>query len=70
MADIRAFRATRYDLGRTGALAEVIAPPYDVIDQALSDKLHAQSPYNVIRLMACCIVHVVCNGGRARTPCR
>lgn len=51
MADIRAFQAFHYDLGRVGALAEVIAPPYDVIDSALSDQLHAQSPYNVIRLI-------------------
>lgn len=51
MADIRAFRAFRYDLGRAGALHEVVAPPYDVIDSALQDKLYAQSPYNVIRLI-------------------
>lgn len=51
MADIRAFRGLRYDLGRVGALSSVIAPPYDVIDDALSDKLHAQSEYNVIRLI-------------------
>lgn len=51
MADIRAFRATRYDLSRVGALADVIAPPYDVIDTPLSDQLHAKSPYNVIRLI-------------------
>ncbi len=36
MADIRAFRAFRYDLGRVGALSDVIAPPYDVIDATSS----------------------------------
>ncbi len=51
MADIRAFRAFRYDLGRVGTLSDVIAPPYDVIDQALQDALYARSPYNVIRLI-------------------
>src|SRR5207248_3053567 len=35
MADIRAFRAYRYDLGRVGALSDVVPPPYDVIDPAL-----------------------------------
>lgn len=51
MADIRAFRAFRYDLGRVGALADVIAPPYDVIDAGLQQKLYDKSPYNVIRLI-------------------
>jgi uncharacterized protein (DUF1015 family) len=51
MADIRAFRAYRYDLGRAGTLAEVVAPPYDVIDPALQDALYARSPYNVVRLI-------------------
>src|SRR5262245_17606912 len=51
MADIRAFRAFRYDLGRVGALADVIAPPYDVIDADLQQKLNERSPYNVIRLI-------------------
>src|SRR5271166_2790529 len=51
MADIRAFRAYRYDLGRVGALSDVVAPPYDVIDSALQDRLYARSPHNVIRLI-------------------
>jgi uncharacterized protein (DUF1015 family) len=51
MADIRAFRAHRYDLGRVGALGDVIAPPYDVIDPALQQTLYDRSPYNVIRLI-------------------
>ena len=51
MADIRAFRAYRYDLGRVGALSDVIAPPYDVIDPALQQALYDRSPYNVIRLI-------------------
>ena len=51
MADIRAFRACRYDLGRVGALSDVVAPPYDVIDRALQAQLYARSPYNVVRLI-------------------
>jgi uncharacterized protein (DUF1015 family) len=51
MADVRAFRAHRYDLGRVGALSDVIAPPYDVIDPTLQTALYARSPYNVIRLI-------------------
>ncbi len=51
MADIRAFRAYRYDLGRVGSLGDVVAPPYDVIDPALQDVLYARSPYNVVRLV-------------------
>ncbi|MFO0926952.1 MAG: DUF1015 domain-containing protein [Gemmataceae bacterium] len=50
MADIRAFRGFRYDLGRVGALSDVVAPPYDVIDPALQQALYDRSPYNVIRL--------------------
>src|SRR5215468_2225788 len=51
MADIRAFRAFRYDPGRVGALSDVIAPPYDVIDPGLQQSLYDRSPYNVIRLI-------------------
>src|SRR5262245_40754089 len=51
MADVQAFRAFRYDLARVGALGEVIAPPYDVIDLPLQDSLYARSPHNVIRLI-------------------
>src|SRR5437867_2302954 len=50
MADIRAFRGYRYDLGRVGALTDVVAPPYDVIGPALQQALYDRSPYNVIRL--------------------
>src|SRR5262245_46704776 len=51
MADIHAFRAFRYDLGRVGALGDVVAPPYDVIDPALQQSLYDRSPFNVIRLI-------------------
>src|SRR3954447_13979851 len=50
MPDIRAFRGIRYDMAQVGALSDVVAPPYDVIDPALQDRLYDASPYNVIRL--------------------
>lgn len=51
MADIRAFRAHRYDLGQVGTLSDVVAPPYDVIDASLQQALYERSPYNVVRLI-------------------
>src|SRR5437660_7799965 len=51
MAEIQAFRGFRYDLGRVGALSDVVAPPYDVIDPALQQALYERSPYNVVRLI-------------------
>jgi uncharacterized protein (DUF1015 family) len=51
MADVRPFRAIRYELGRVGALRDVVAPPYDVIDPPLQDALYRKSPYNVVRLI-------------------
>lgn len=50
MADIRAFRGIRYDLGRTGTLSDLVAPPYDVIDPALQQSLQKKSPYNAVRV--------------------
>jgi uncharacterized protein (DUF1015 family) len=50
MADIRAFRGFRYDLGRAGALTDLVAPPYDVIDATLQERLYDRSLFNAIRL--------------------
>lgn len=50
MADIQAFRAFRYDLGRAGTLADVIAPPFDCIDPKLRDSLEGRSANNVVRI--------------------
>ncbi len=50
MPDVRAFRGVRYDVAQVGALSDVIAPPYDVIDSALQETLYQASPYNSIRL--------------------
>ena len=51
MAEVQAFRGYRYDLGQVGALSDVVAPPYDVIDANLQQSLYDRSPYNVIRLI-------------------
>jgi uncharacterized protein (DUF1015 family) len=50
MPDILPFRGVRYDVARVGTLSDVVAPPYDVIDSALQDRLYRASEYNVIRL--------------------
>ena len=50
MPDVRPFRGIRFDMTKVGALSDVVAPPYDVIDAALQDRLYAASPFNIIRL--------------------
>ncbi|MFZ1995401.1 MAG: DUF1015 domain-containing protein [Solirubrobacteraceae bacterium] len=50
MADIQPIRALRYDLDRTGGLQDVVAPPYDVIDETQRAALQDRSPYNVVRI--------------------
>ncbi len=51
MPKIQAFRGLRYDLGQVGSLSDVIAPPYDVIDDDFRDELYKKHPANVIRLI-------------------
>jgi uncharacterized protein (DUF1015 family) len=48
MADIQPLRALRYDPSLVGELAEVVAPPYDVIDSSQRAALLARSPFNVV----------------------
>jgi uncharacterized protein (DUF1015 family) len=47
MADVQPLRALHYNLAQVGPLADVVAPPYDVIDGAQREELLARSPYNV-----------------------
>ncbi len=47
MADIRAFRAYRYNLERVAA-ADVLTQPYDKITPAMQERYYATSPYNLI----------------------
>ncbi|MEX0718452.1 MAG: DUF1015 domain-containing protein [Planctomycetaceae bacterium] len=51
MADVEPFRGWRYDLGQVGDLADVTAPPYDVIDPAGQKALYEKHPCNVVRLI-------------------
>lgn len=51
MPEIQAFRAIRYNLGHIGALSDVVAPPYDVIDAELQDQLYRRHPCNIVRLI-------------------
>jgi uncharacterized protein (DUF1015 family) len=49
VAQVSPLQAAHYDLGKV-TLAEVVAPPYDVIDDAQRAELAARSPYNVVQL--------------------
>ena len=52
MADIYPFRGVRYDAPRLGVpLADLVAPPYDVISRDAQDALYARHPANVVRLI-------------------
>ena len=50
MAELRPFRALRYNAGIAGDVAAALAPPYDIIDAAEQAALYQRSPHNVIRL--------------------
>ena len=50
MADIRPFRALRYDLQQVSA-AEVVTQPYDKITAAMQERYYAASPYNLVRII-------------------
>ncbi len=51
MPEIQPFRGIRYDLGHVGSLSDVVAPPYDVIDEPLQRALYQRHPCNVVRLI-------------------
>jgi uncharacterized protein (DUF1015 family) len=50
MAVVKPFRALRYDEAAAGPLEQLVAPPYDVIDDERREELRDRSPYNVVRL--------------------
>jgi uncharacterized protein (DUF1015 family) len=50
LAEIKPFRALRYDTSRAGSLEQLIAPPYDVIGPEERERHLARSPYNVVHL--------------------
>jgi uncharacterized protein (DUF1015 family) len=51
MAEVHPFRGWRYDLAQVGSLADVTAPPYDVIGPADQKELYERHPCNVVRLI-------------------
>jgi uncharacterized protein (DUF1015 family) len=50
VAEVSPIQAVHYDLGKVGSLADVVAPPYDVIDETQRAELAARSPYNAVEL--------------------
>ena len=50
MAEVRAIEAVHYDLKAVGSLADVAAPPYDVIDARKRAELLKRSPFNVVEI--------------------
>ena len=50
MAEVRPFRALRYDEDVAGPLAALVAPPYDVLDDEQRQRLRGLSGHNVVRL--------------------
>jgi uncharacterized protein (DUF1015 family) len=50
LAEIKPFRALRYDTERAGPLDDLVAPPYDVIGPEERERFLERSPYNVVRL--------------------
>lgn len=49
MADVRPFRALRYDPAHAD-LALTLAPPYDIISPGEQAELYQRSPYNAVRI--------------------
>ena len=50
MADVQPLTALHYNLTAVPSLADVVAPPYDVIDPARREALLARSPFNVVEI--------------------
>ncbi len=50
MAEVLPFQSLHYDLAKVGALSDVVAPPYDVIDKEQRTALVARSEHNVVEL--------------------
>jgi uncharacterized protein (DUF1015 family) len=50
MAEVQPLETLRYEPAAVGSLEQVIAPPYDVIDEAQRTELLARSPFNVVEI--------------------
>jgi uncharacterized protein (DUF1015 family) len=50
MADVQPLRALHYEPSVAGALSDLVAPPYDVIDAAQRAQLAGRSPFNEVNV--------------------
>ncbi len=50
MAEVQPLRTLRYEPRAVGSLEDVIAPPYDVIDEQMRGELAVRSPFNVVEI--------------------
>jgi uncharacterized protein (DUF1015 family) len=50
MAEVRPLEALHYNLSAISSLADVTAPPYDVVDSRQRAELLARSPLNVVEI--------------------
>ena len=50
LAQIKPFRALRYQLEKAGRIEELTCPPYDIISETQRQAYLECNPYNVIRL--------------------
>ena len=50
MAEIRPFRALRYDLEQAGTIGQLTCPPYDIISEDQRREYLSRNGYNIIRL--------------------
>jgi uncharacterized protein (DUF1015 family) len=50
MADVQPLKTLRYEPDVAGPIEDLIAPPYDVIDDELRSELAARSPHNVVEI--------------------
>jgi uncharacterized protein (DUF1015 family) len=50
VAEVNPIQAVHYDLAKVGSLADVVAPPYDVIDDEQRAELVGRSAHNVVEL--------------------
>ena len=50
MAEIAPLKGIVYNQEKSGGLAELVAPPYDVVSPEEQAALHASSPYNVMNI--------------------
>ncbi len=50
MADVKPFRALRYDTGVAGPLERLVAPPYDVISTEERERYLAEDRHNIVHL--------------------